>query len=197
MNLETVGVVGAGTMGSGIAQVCASAGLKVRLLDISREMLDKAAAIIDKNLERQVFKGALDKADKRLVLSRLEMSTDYVCLKGVDMVIEAATENLALKRELLSRVAGEVSPDCVIASNTSSLSITQLAAKLPQPELFIGLHFFNPVPVMHLIEVVRGLRTVDQTHTGVGAGRETEQGRYHQRQPARVCGQPHSGADDQ
>lgn len=167
MNSTTVGVVGAGTMGSGIAYVCASAGLSVRLLDISPQMLEKAAATLDKHLERQVAKGMLDQAQKRQVLCRVQMSTDYTCLQGVDMAIEAATERLALKREVLSRVAGEVSAHCVIASNTSSLSITELATPLPNPERFIGVHFFNPVPVMQLVEVVRGLRTADATYARV------------------------------
>lgn len=163
MNLTTVGVVGAGTMGNGIAQVCASAGFTVKLLDVSREMLDKALASIEKNLGRR----ALEAAHKLAVLARIELSTDYSCLQDADMVIEAATEQFALKQDVLQRVAQHVSPQCVIATNTSSLSITQLAAKLPHPERFIGVHFFNPVPVMQLIEVVRGLRTVDQTYTQV------------------------------
>jgi 3-hydroxybutyryl-CoA dehydrogenase len=163
MSLATVGVVGAGTMGNGIAQVCASAGLTVKLLDVSRDMLDKALASIEKNLGRR----AMEPADKLAVLARIELSTDYGCLQDADMVIEAATEQLALKQDVLQRVAQHVSPQCVIATNTSSLSITQLAAKLPHPERFIGVHFFNPVPVMQLIEVVRGLRTDDQTYSWV------------------------------
>ncbi|RDS87385.1 3-hydroxyacyl-CoA dehydrogenase NAD-binding domain-containing protein [Pseudomonas fluorescens] len=165
MSLTTVGVVGAGTMGNGIAQVCASAGLTVKLLDVSREMLDKALASIEKNLGRR----ALEPAHKLAVLARIELSTDYGCLQDAGMVIEAATEQLALKQEVLQRVAQYVSPQCVIATNTSSLSITQLAAKLPLPERFIGVHFFNPVPVMQLIEVVRGLRTNDQAYAQVVA----------------------------
>ncbi|VVN69960.1 3-hydroxyacyl-CoA dehydrogenase NAD-binding domain-containing protein [Pseudomonas fluorescens] len=163
MSLATVGVVGAGTMGNGIAQVCASAGLTVRLLDISREMLDKAAATIDKNLGRR----AMEPANKLAVLARIELSTDYGGLQDADIVIEAATEHLSLKQDVLKRVVQHVSPQCVIATNTSSLSITQLAAKLSHPERFIGVHFFNPVPVMQLIEVVRGLRTSDHTYTQV------------------------------
>ena len=165
MSLATVGVVGAGTMGNGIAQVCASAGLTVKLLDVSRDMLDKALANIDKNLGRR----AMEPAQKRAVLARIELSTDYGCLQAADMVIEAATEQLALKQDVLKRVAQHVSAQCVIATNTSSLSITQLAAKLPHPERFIGVHFFNPVPLMQLIEVVRGLRTDDQTYAQVVA----------------------------
>lgn len=163
MHLAKVAVIGAGTMGSGIAQVCASAGLQVSLLDIAREPLDKALATIGKSLQRR----ALEPDQQRAVLARIEISTDYACLREADMVIEAATENLGLKLDVLSRVARHVSPDCVIASNTSSLSITELAAKLPRPERFIGVHFFNPVPVMQLIEVVRGLRTDEQTYLQV------------------------------
>ncbi|WP_265534779.1 3-hydroxybutyryl-CoA dehydrogenase [Pseudomonas saponiphila] len=164
MNLATIGVIGAGTMGNGIAQVCAQAGFDVTLLDIAQGALDKALATIGKNLDRQVSKGTLGEDDKRAALGRIRISTDYSVLKDAQLVIEAATENLDLKLKVLQQIAAQVGAECVIASNTSSLSITQLAASVSAPERFIGLHFFNPVPVMGLIEVIRGLQTSDATH---------------------------------
>lgn len=164
MNLANIGVIGAGTMGNGIAQVCAQAGFAVTLLDIAQPALEKALATIGKNLDRQVAKGGLSEEQKLATLERIRISTDYATLKDVQLVIEAATENLELKLKVLQQIAAQVGPECVIASNTSSLSITQLAASVSAPERFIGLHFFNPVPVMGLIEVIRGLQTSDATH---------------------------------
>lgn len=164
MNLANIGVIGAGTMGNGIAQVCAQAGFDVTLLDIAQGALEKALATIGKNLDRQVSKGTLGEDDKLAALGRIRISTDYGVLKDAQLVIEAATENLDLKLKVLQQIASQVSAECVIASNTSSLSITQLAASVSAPERFIGLHFFNPVPVMGLIEVIRGLQTSDATH---------------------------------
>ena len=164
MNLQNIGVIGAGTMGNGIAQVCTLAGFHVTLLDISESALQKAVATVAKNLDRQVAKATLTEEQKLAALDKIRTSTDYSSLKDSQMVIEAATENLELKLRVLQQIAAQVSSECVIASNTSSLSITQLAASVNQPERFIGLHFFNPVPVMGLIEVIRGLQTSDATH---------------------------------
>ncbi len=164
MNLQNIGVIGAGTMGNGIAQVCALAGFSVTLIDISESALQKALATVGKNLDRQVAKETLTPEQKLAALDKIRTSTDYASLKGAQLVIEAATENLDLKLRVLQQIAAQVSTDCAIASNTSSLSITQLAASVSQPERFIGLHFFNPVPVMGLIEVIRGLQTSDTTH---------------------------------
>ncbi|SDO64851.1 3-hydroxybutyryl-CoA dehydrogenase [Pseudomonas arsenicoxydans] len=164
MNLQNIGVIGAGTMGNGIAQVCALAGFNVTLIDISESALQKALATVGKNLDRQIAKETLSEAQKLDALARIRTSTDYSSLQNAQMVIEAATENLDLKLRVLQQIAAQVSTECVIASNTSSLSITQLAASVSQPERFIGLHFFNPVPVMGLIEVIRGLQTSDATH---------------------------------
>lgn len=163
MNLQNIGVIGAGTMGNGIAQVCAQAGFNVTLIDISESALQKAVATVGKNLDRQVAKDTLTEVEKFAALDRIRTSTDYSSLHNVQLVIEAATENLDLKLRVLQQIAAQVSTECVIASNTSSLSITQLAASVSQPERFIGLHFFNPVPVMGLIEVIRGLQTSDAT----------------------------------
>ena len=164
MNLHNIGVIGAGTMGNGIAQVCALAGFHVTLLDISDSALQKAMATVSKNLDRQIAKDSLSEAQKLAALGRIRTSTDYASLAEAQLVIEAATENLDLKLRVLQQIAAQVSVECVIASNTSSLSITQLAASVVAPERFIGLHFFNPVPVMGLIEVIRGLQTSDATH---------------------------------
>jgi 3-hydroxybutyryl-CoA dehydrogenase len=164
MNLQNIGVIGAGTMGNGIAQVCALAGFNVTLLDISESALQKAVATVGKNLDRQIAKETLTPEQKLAALANIRTSTDYSNLRDVQLVIEAATENLDLKLRVLQQIAAQVSAECVIASNTSSLSITQLAASVSQPERFIGLHFFNPVPVMGLIEVIRGLQTSDATH---------------------------------
>ena len=164
MNLQNIGVIGAGTMGNGIAQVCALAGFSVTLIDISESALQKALATVGKNLDRQVAKETLTPEQKLAALDKIRTSTDYASLKDAQLVIEAATENLDLKLRVLQQIAAQVSADCAIASNTSSLSITQLAASVSQPERFIGLHFFNPVPVMGLIEVIRGLQTSDATH---------------------------------
>ena len=164
MNLQNIGVIGAGTMGNGIAQVCALAGFNVTLIDISESALQKALATVGKNLDRQVSKDTLTQEQKLAALDKIRTSTDYASLQNVQLVIEAATENLDLKLRVLQQIAAQVNTECVIASNTSSLSITQLAASVSQPERFIGLHFFNPVPVMGLIEVIRGLQTSDATH---------------------------------
>ncbi|CAI8791080.1 3-hydroxybutyryl-CoA dehydrogenase [Pseudomonas sp. IT-P74] len=164
MNLQNIGVIGAGTMGNGIAQVCAMAGFNVTLLDISESALQKAVATVGKNLDRQIAKQTLTPEQKQATLDNIRTSTDYSVLGDAQLVIEAATENLDLKLRVLQQIAAQVSSECVIASNTSSLSITQLAASVSQPERFIGLHFFNPVPVMGLIEVIRGLQTSDATH---------------------------------
>jgi 3-hydroxybutyryl-CoA dehydrogenase len=164
MNLQNIGVIGAGTMGNGIAQVCAMAGFNVTLLDISESALQKAVATVGKNLDRQIAKQTLTLEQKQATLDKIRISTDYSVLHDAQLVIEAATENLDLKLRVLQQIAAQVGSECVIASNTSSLSITQLAASVSQPERFIGLHFFNPVPVMGLIEVIRGLQTSDATH---------------------------------
>ena len=164
MNLQNIGVIGAGTMGNGIAQVCAMAGFNVTLLDISESALQKAVATVGKNLDRQIARQTLTVEQKQATLDKIRISTDYSVLGDAQLVIEAATENLDLKLRVLQQIAAQVSNECVIASNTSSLSITQLAASVSQPERFIGLHFFNPVPVMGLIEVIRGLQTLSLIH---------------------------------
>ncbi|WP_166365107.1 3-hydroxybutyryl-CoA dehydrogenase [Pseudomonas akapageensis] len=164
MNLQNIGVIGAGTMGNGIAQICAVAGFSVTLIDVSDAALERGMGTVRKNLERQVSKEVLTSAQANRAIELIQTSTDYASLQNVDLVIEAATENLELKLRILQQVSAQVKADCVIATNTSSLSVTQLAASVSQPDRFIGLHFFNPVPVMTLIEVIRGLQTSDATH---------------------------------
>ncbi|MBD8707121.1 MULTISPECIES: 3-hydroxybutyryl-CoA dehydrogenase [unclassified Pseudomonas] len=164
MSMQHIAVIGAGTMGNGIAQVCAVAGFDVTLLDISDTALERGMATVRKNLERQVTKQTVAADVAEAALGRISVTTDYGQLNGAQLVIEAATENLELKLRLLKQIASHVDRECVIASNTSSLSITQLAASVEHPERFIGLHFFNPVPMMNLIEVIRGLQTADTTH---------------------------------
>ncbi|MFO1274210.1 MAG: 3-hydroxybutyryl-CoA dehydrogenase [Rubrivivax sp.] len=160
----SIGVIGAGTMGNGIAQVCATAGLKVTMLDVSDAALKRGLDTLGRNLERLVSKDKLSAEARDAALARIGTSLDYAALSGADLVIEAATENLDLKLKILRQAAASVGEESVIATNTSSISITQLAAVLDRPERFVGLHFFNPVPVMALVEVIRGVQTSDRTH---------------------------------
>ncbi|KIC81839.1 3-hydroxybutyryl-CoA dehydrogenase [Pseudomonas sp. C5pp] len=164
MSIEQIAVIGAGTMGNGIAQVCAVAGYQVLLVDVSDAALERGVATLSKNLERQVAKGTLDADKAAAARPRIRTSTDYTQLSSAQMVIEAATENLQLKQRILQQVAANVAADCLIATNTSSLSVTQLAASIEHPERFIGVHFFNPVPMMALVEIIRGLQTSDSTY---------------------------------
>lgn len=169
MSIQKVAVIGAGIMGNGIAQVCALAGLDVTLIDISQPALEKGLATLTGNLDRQLRKDVISAADKAGALARIQLSTDYAVLAGVDLVIEAATENLELKKRILQQVDGVAGAECIIATNTSSLSITELGAVLSRPAHFIGLHFFNPVPMMALVEVIRGLQTSDATQAAAVA----------------------------
>ncbi|WP_394561128.1 3-hydroxybutyryl-CoA dehydrogenase [Aquipseudomonas alcaligenes] len=164
MSLTRIGVIGAGTMGSGIAHVCASAGLHVTLIDVSAEALKRGLAAVDDILQRQVRKARICETERAATLARVTTTVDYADLAEADLVIEAATENLELKLRILRQIEEVAGSDTVIATNTSSISITQLAAILQRPARFIGLHFFNPVPAMKLLELIRGLQTDDRTH---------------------------------
>ena len=164
MSIEQIAVIGAGTMGNGIAQVCAVAGYQVLLVDVSDAALERGVATLSKNLERQVSKGTLGADKAAAAKTRIRTSTDYAQLSSAQLVIEAATESLQLKQRILQQVAANVANDCLIATNTSSLSVTQLAASIEHPERFIGVHFFNPVPMMALVEIIRGLQTSDSTY---------------------------------
>ncbi|MCO5975209.1 3-hydroxybutyryl-CoA dehydrogenase [Ideonella oryzae] len=164
MSIQHIGVIGAGTMGNGIAQACAVAGVPVTMVDISDAAVQHGIATITKSLDRLIKKEKLTEAQRDAALALIKGSTSYDDLKGADLVIEAATENLELKLRILRQVESLVGESTVIASNTSSISITQMAAVLAKPERAIGLHFFNPVPMMALVEVIRGLQTNDATH---------------------------------
>ncbi|MFC5427281.1 3-hydroxybutyryl-CoA dehydrogenase [Paraburkholderia denitrificans] len=163
MEIKTVGIVGAGTMGNGIAQTAAVAGLKVVLIDVTGTALEKGIAAIEVSLGRLLAKEKLDAATRDAALARIETSTDYQRLSAVDLVIEAATENVELKHRILKQIETVARPDAIIATNTSSISVTALAATLADASRFIGMHFFNPVPLMPLVEIIRGLQTSDAT----------------------------------
>ncbi len=169
MDIRTIGVIGAGTMGNGIAQVCATAGFPVVITDIAQAALDRAMKAIDTSLERMVNKQKMTAADKAATLARLTISTDMKALADCDLVIEAATENIGLKQKIFSSIDAVVKSDALIASNTSSISISKLAAATKRPSQFIGMHFFNPVPVMALVELIRGMQTSDETLAAVRA----------------------------
>jgi 3-hydroxybutyryl-CoA dehydrogenase len=163
----TVGVIGAGTMGNGIAQTIAMAGMQVIMVDLHDTALEAGMATLKGSLERLVSKGKIDATARDNALARIEISTDYQRLAGVDIVIEAATENGELKTRILRQIEAVVRPDAIIASNTSSISITTLGATLADPSRFIGMHFFNPVPLLALVEIIRGLQTGAQTAEAV------------------------------
>lgn len=163
MTINTVGIIGAGTMGNGIAQVVAVAGLKAVMIDVNEAALAKGLATLTGSLERLVAKGKLDAAVREAALSRIETSTDYQRLAAVDIVIEAATENTDLKIRILRQIESVARPETIIASNTSSISITSLGAALGDASRFIGMHFFNPVPLLPLVEIIRGIQTSPAT----------------------------------
>jgi 3-hydroxybutyryl-CoA dehydrogenase len=172
-SIQTVGIVGAGTMGNGIAQACAVKGIQAVMVDINQAAVDKGLATIDKSLDRLVSKEKITDADKAAALARIKVSTDYAALQGADLVIEAATENEALKVKILQQLDELLDPQVLVATNTSSISITKLAASTRRADRFIGMHFFNPVPLMALVEIIRGLQTSDETHDAVKALAET------------------------
>jgi 3-hydroxybutyryl-CoA dehydrogenase len=161
--LRRLGVIGAGQMGGGIAHVCALAGLDVVLTDISEEALQRGRQAIDRNLSRQVARGMIREEEKDAAIRRIQMGLDYTLFADCDMVIEAATEKEDVKREIFKKLTPALKPDALIATNTSSISITRLAASTDRPGKFIGMHFMNPVPVMSLVELIRGIATEEDT----------------------------------
>ncbi|MFM1817706.1 MAG: hypothetical protein RL364_566 [Pseudomonadota bacterium] len=169
MNIQTVGIIGAGTMGNGIAQACAVSGVDVVMVDISEAAVAKGLATVSGSLDRLIKKEKMTEADKATALSRIKGSTSYEDLKGAQLVIEAATENEQIKIKILQQLDQILAPEVIIASNTSSISITKLAATTSRADRFIGMHFFNPVPMMALVEIIRGLQTSDATHDAVHA----------------------------
>ena len=158
--MENITVIGSGTMGNGIAHVFAQNGHKVSLVDISQDALDKAMATIGKNLDRMVAKEKITESDKESTLANIIISTDVVDgSKDADLVVEAATENLEIKLELFRKLDENCKPECILASNTSSISITKIASVTSRPDKVIGMHFMNPVPIMKLVEVIKGYST--------------------------------------
>ena len=164
MGIQSVGIIGAGTMGNGIAQACAVSGLSVVMVDINDAAVAKGLSSIASSLDRLIKKEKMTEAEKASALARIKTSTNYQDFTGSQIVIEVATENYDLKIKILKQLDGIVSKDTIIASNTSSISITQMAAEVSNPQRFIGMHFFNPVPLMTLVEIIRGLQTNDRTH---------------------------------
>jgi 3-hydroxybutyryl-CoA dehydrogenase len=163
MKVERIGVVGAGQMGNGIAHVCALAGYDVMLEDVNQAALDKAKATIDRNLHRQVGKGLVTDKGATEALARIHTTPSMDDFRDCDLVIEAATENEQVKRKIFQELCPRLRKDAIVATNTSSISITRLASSTDRPERFIGLHFMNPVPLMQLVEVIKGIATGPET----------------------------------
>ncbi len=162
--MKTIMVIGAGQMGSGIAQVCAQAGYKILLNDLKQEFVERGLGVITKNLSRQVAKNKLTAEEKDAVLARITASTTLQDAEGVDLVIEAAVENMDIKTKIFAQLDEVAQEHTILASNTSSLPITEIAAATKRPEKVIGMHFMNPVPVMKLVEIIRGLATADEVY---------------------------------
>ncbi|PHQ71720.1 MAG: 3-hydroxybutyryl-CoA dehydrogenase [Sneathiella sp.] len=165
--INKVGIIGAGQMGNGIAHVMAVAGIDVFLQDVSEEKLEKALKVIEANLRRQVGRGLLPEGDITSTLSRISLVTNDDHMSEMDLVIEAATENEDVKKSILKDLSGKLKPEAIIATNTSSISVTRLAAVTDRPEQFMGMHFMNPVPVMQLVELIRGIATNEKTFEAV------------------------------
>ncbi|WP_088349250.1 3-hydroxybutyryl-CoA dehydrogenase [Bacillus cereus] len=167
MGVQSIVVIGAGQMGSGIAQVCAMAGYDVKVQDLKQEQLDRGLAIITKNLARQVEKGRMKEEEKEATLNRLTVTLDLDCVKEADLIIEAAVEKMDIKKKIFANL-DEIAPEhAILATNTSSLPITEIAAVTKRPEKVIGMHFMNPVPVMKLVEIIRGLATDDAVYEAI------------------------------
>jgi 3-hydroxybutyryl-CoA dehydrogenase len=169
VNIAKLGVIGAGQMGNGIAHVAAQSGVRVVMQDVAQSALDKAMATIAKNMDRQVQKGLLTQADRDAAIARIARTTDTKAFGECDLVIEAATENEEVKKRIFAALCPLLRPDALLATNTSSIPITRLAAATDRPGRFVGMHFFNPVPMMKLVEVIRGLATEDATVQAVAA----------------------------
>ncbi len=167
--IERVGIIGAGQMGNGIAHVCAVAGISVVLSDARPDALDRALTTVARNMDRQVAKGSLSAEQKGAALARVRTATDFSAFGECDLVIEAATEKEAVKRDIYRALVPHLKPGCMLASNTSSISITRLAASTDRPERFIGMHFMNPPPVMKLVELIRGIATDEATFRSIQA----------------------------
>jgi 3-hydroxybutyryl-CoA dehydrogenase len=167
--VQKIGVIGAGQMGNGIAHVCALNGIDVVLSDVGEEQLSNAMALIEQNMQRQARRGLIEESAIPAALARIETATGYDKFADCDVVIESATENEEIKRTILKELCPHLRPAALLASNTSSISITRLAAATDRPEKFMGMHFMNPVPMMALVELIRGLATSDDTHATIRA----------------------------
>ena len=167
MAIQHVGIIGAGTMGNGIAQACAAAGIQVVMLDINEAAVQRGLSTISGSLDRLIKREKISVAEKDAIMARIKATTRQPDLYPCDFVIEAATENLELKLKLIHDVEEHLGPTAILASNTSSISITRLAAVTQRADRFVGMHFFNPVPIMALVEVIRGLQTSNETHDKV------------------------------
>jgi 3-hydroxybutyryl-CoA dehydrogenase len=163
--IKSVGIIGAGQMGNGIAHVCAVAGYDVALNDLEKQTVDKARATIERNMSRQVSRGLITDTEMQAALKRIRYAPDLEAMGEKDLVIEAATEDEAVKRKIFAGLCPKLKQDTILASNTSSISITRLASATDRPERFIGMHFMNPVPMMQLVELIRGIATEDETFT--------------------------------
>jgi len=172
MSIQTIGVVGAGTMGNGIAHVCAKSGFNVIVVEVEQRFLDRGLATIAKNLAREVEKSKLTATERDAVLARIKGTLSREELAGSQLVIEAASERFEIKQQLFQQLDQICPAETILASNTSSISITKLAAQTKRPDRVIGMHFFNPVPIMKLVEVIRGLATSDETYAAVKATSE-------------------------
>ena len=165
--IQTIGVIGAGQMGSGIAQVGAQSGFTIRLMDVDPKALERAREAIEGHVDRLIGRGKLTAEEKPAVLARIHTSSEYQAFKDCDLVIEAATESEPIKREIFKQLVPHLNERAMVATNTSSISITRLAATTDRPERFIGMHFMNPVPVMKLVEIIRGIATDDATYEAI------------------------------
>jgi 3-hydroxybutyryl-CoA dehydrogenase len=198
MSVGTIGVIGVGVMGSGIAQVAATKGINVILLDANEKAVKTGINAVESRLSRVVTKGKMTPVEKEAAVRRIKGATAYDALRPADVIIEAATEDYDLKRRIFKQVDALASADSIVASNTSSVSITKLASSMSHPERFVGLHFFNPVPVMSLVEIVRGLETSDATHDAAAAlARQLGKSPITVKKRSGVRRQSHCVADDQ
>jgi 3-hydroxybutyryl-CoA dehydrogenase len=167
MSFDTIGVVGSGTMGNGIAHVFALAGLKVCLVDIRTDLLELAVSAITKNLDRQLKRETITAAQRQAALAAITTSTDMAAFSGCSLVVEAVTESRDLKKKIFAGLEDVVSPDCILASNTSTISLSELAGQLRSPRRFIGMHFMNPAPLMQLVEVITAIQTAEATTAAI------------------------------
>ena len=163
IDIRKLGVIGAGQMGSGIAQVCAQAGIEVLLNDVSEDRINAGLATISGNMAKLLAKEQMSESERKEAMSRIHPAADYAAFSDCDIVIEAASENEDVKRKIFTRLCPSLKPEALVASNTSSISITRLASVTDRPERFIGIHFMNPVPRMQLVELIRGIATEDAT----------------------------------